>query len=277
MSKSDFLKSAGIFVMGVATGLLINFVRSQKRIEKPQLRILLIRHGESEANVDKSVYTRIPDHDIPLTNKGVLMAKEAGKQAKEYLMRINKECKGRQKVKMYVSPFRRTRETASEIADACGDLISKICEDPFLVEQDWGLYEGNGIEHAQKEHPEEYNRMEIAKKHRGCFWVRFPNGESTFDVCIRIKGFIGSLMRSRHRVHKGKDGFLNFIIVTHGITARAFIMTYFSYNYEWYDASTNHPNCSIYLIDGNNDAGFIFPGYGRDGSLLQLNELIQKQ
>ena len=40
--------------------------------------IYLIRHGESEGNVDNSVYTHTPDWKINLTKKGEEQATEAG-------------------------------------------------------------------------------------------------------------------------------------------------------------------------------------------------------
>ena len=33
-------------------------------------RIILIRHGESEANVDKELNRRVPDHRINITEEG---------------------------------------------------------------------------------------------------------------------------------------------------------------------------------------------------------------
>ena len=37
---------------------------------KPQ-RIILIRHGESEGNINKEIYTQKPDYALYLTNKGI--------------------------------------------------------------------------------------------------------------------------------------------------------------------------------------------------------------
>ena len=42
---------------------------------KPK-RIILIRHGESQANVDKYLFGRVPDYTIELTEKGHEQAKE---------------------------------------------------------------------------------------------------------------------------------------------------------------------------------------------------------
>ena len=38
-------------------------------------RIILIRHGESEGNVDSTVYSRTPDHAVELTSKGIKQAR----------------------------------------------------------------------------------------------------------------------------------------------------------------------------------------------------------
>lgn len=60
-------------------------------------RIILIRHGESEANVDKYMFGRVPDYTIELTEKGREQAEEAGKRLKEVV--------GEESVYFYVSLF----------------------------------------------------------------------------------------------------------------------------------------------------------------------------
>ena len=49
---------------------------------KPK-RIILIRHGESEANIHPHLFASIPDYAIELTDKGREQASHAGKQLKE--------------------------------------------------------------------------------------------------------------------------------------------------------------------------------------------------
>ena len=48
---------------------------------KPK-RIILIRHGESEANVDRYLFGQVPDYTIELTQKGREQALEAGRKLK---------------------------------------------------------------------------------------------------------------------------------------------------------------------------------------------------
>ena len=49
---------------------------------KPK-RIILIRHGESEANVNRYLFGSVPDYTIELTQKGRQQALEAGHRLKK--------------------------------------------------------------------------------------------------------------------------------------------------------------------------------------------------
>ena len=73
---------------------------------KPK-RIILIRHGESEANVNLHLFASVPDYAIELTEKGREQAFNAGKRLKEL---VNDE-----KLYFYVSPFWRTRSTNNRL------------------------------------------------------------------------------------------------------------------------------------------------------------------
>ena len=67
------------------------------------LRIALIRHGESEANLDKSIFERVPDHAIPLTQHGRDQSAAAGLRLRELFEN--------EPVRVYVSPYLRTLQT----------------------------------------------------------------------------------------------------------------------------------------------------------------------
>ena len=93
-------------------------------------RIILVRHGESEGNLDRSRYQNTQDFALKLTTAGVEQAKQAGVQIKELLEN--------EKVYAYVSPFFRTRETFKYISESIDGNITKAIEDPRIREQDWG-------------------------------------------------------------------------------------------------------------------------------------------
>ena len=67
-------------------------------------RIVLIRHAESEGNVDETMYQRKPDHRIELTERGKEQARQAGLALKELL-------DPDEQVYVYVSPYMRTMQT----------------------------------------------------------------------------------------------------------------------------------------------------------------------
>ena len=60
-------------------------------------QIIIIRHGESEANVNKSMYEHTPDHMINLTDKGKEQCLRAGLTLNEILTGKN--------ITVWSSPF----------------------------------------------------------------------------------------------------------------------------------------------------------------------------
>ncbi|QLG70412.1 hypothetical protein HG535_0A03510 [Zygotorulaspora mrakii] len=128
---------------------------------KPRL-IVLIRHGESESNKDKTINQHTPNHLIPLTKRGWDQARQAGVELLKVLNIDDKdlahkleskyeskenlgdklELSGYQRydkkkdrhVVFYTSPYKRTRETLKGILDVFDEYNElncgvKICND----------------------------------------------------------------------------------------------------------------------------------------------------
>ena len=70
-------------------------------------RIILIRHGESQGNIDDAIYETVPDHALTLTALGIEQATEAGRQLRAYLQD--------EPVTLYASPYVRTRQTVEAL------------------------------------------------------------------------------------------------------------------------------------------------------------------
>jgi hypothetical protein len=100
-------------------------------------RIILVRHGESEGNVDESVYTRVPDPKIGLTKRGKVQAEECGQRIKSM---IEKDSDENWQLYFYVSPYRRTLETLQSLARPFDrSRIAGFREEPRIREQDFGI------------------------------------------------------------------------------------------------------------------------------------------
>jgi len=77
-------------------------------------KLILVRHGQSEANVDESLYATKADNAMVLTRLGWDMAKAAGRALREQLPEG-------ETVHFIVSPYARTVETFHGMASAWAD------------------------------------------------------------------------------------------------------------------------------------------------------------
>jgi len=170
-------------------------------------RLIIIRHGQSEGNVNEAIYTEHPDNEIPLTNLGWEQAKMAGQALRNQIL-----CNGKDgsTVHFIVSPYVRTMETFHGLASAWCDPDAEFGritdqherkvmwynrltemgitwhEDPRIREQDFGNYQNQ----------ETMNKAKRERHKFGVFYYRFPNGESASDVYDRVSTFLDSLWRS---------------------------------------------------------------------------------
>ena len=182
------------------------------------LRIVLLRHGESEANLDQTLFERVPDHAIPLTDNGREQAVAMGKQMRDLF--------GTETVRVYVSPYKRTLQTL----DALGidDLIETAREEPRLREQDWANFQDS----------EDIARQRALRNEFGHFFYRFTDGESGADVYDRVSTFLETL----HRDWEVKGSPRNVLIVSHGLTMRLFCMRWFHWTVEEFETLSNPSN-----------------------------------
>ncbi|MEU5212932.1 histidine phosphatase family protein [Streptomyces sp. NPDC020742] len=181
-------------------------------------RIVLLRHGESEGNIDDTVYEREPDHALALTKTGWRQAEEAGAVLREMF--------GDEWISAYVSPYRRTHQTFEALA-LDPDRV-RVREEPRLREQDWGNWQDRDDVRLQKAYRDAY----------GHFFYRFAQGESGADVYDRVGAFLESLWRSFEDPHHPP----NVLIVTHGLTMRLFCMRWFHWTVAEFESLSNPGN-----------------------------------
>ncbi|MEV6317678.1 histidine phosphatase family protein [Streptomyces sp. NPDC051776] len=181
-------------------------------------RIVLLRHGESEGNADDTLYERVPDHALHLTEQGWRQAKQAGDRLRAMF--------GEERVSAYVSPYRRTHQTFKAL-----DLDPRrvrMREEPRLREQDWGNWQDAQDVRKQKVNRDAY----------GHFFYRLAQGESGADVYDRVGAFLESL----HRSFEDPDHPPNVLLVTHGLTMRLFCMRWFHWSVAEFESLSNPGN-----------------------------------
>lgn len=170
------------------------------------MNIYVIRHGEAEHNIDRTVMAHTHDSKHSLTELG---QKQVHKTA-EFLQTIVNE-----RTVLYSSPYLRTMETAKAIHSLLPNEVP-FYENPLIREWELGnLYDfQNRTLEAKKEF-----------KAAGPFYFRHKNGESLADVYLRATLFMNNVVE---RV-KQQQRYENAVIVTHA----AFIHMLLSFLMNW--------------------------------------------
>jgi len=198
-------------------------------------RIVLVRHAESEGNVDKHVYSILPDRMLPLTEKGRWQAETAGQALRDVFEKDDDPYN----LVFYISPYRRSYQTYQGISKALpSESIVGVYEDVQLREQDFGNFQDpTGKKKEMKE------RLEF-----GRFFYRFPNGESGADVYDRITIFEDHLVRD---INAGRfaQGNTNLVLVTHGLALRIILMRWFHWTVDQFLKVYNPGHCQPIILE----------------------------
>ena len=166
-------------------------------------------------NVDISVHETMADHAISLSERGKAQAVQAGEQLNEYLGTLSVVGP----VRLWTSPYKRTRQTADGLQQSAGSWIEDRREHILLCEQQFGLFDGVPDGDLAARFPDEYAHFEKQERFEGKFWARNPLGESRFDVATRVHQAFGTFHRDADN-----HGIEDIIVICHGVTLRAFVM-----------------------------------------------------
>jgi len=191
-------------------------------------RVILVRHGESEGNVDPSVYSTKPDHAVELTELGSQQALDAGRRIKEIV--------GEDRIQLVISPFQRTMQTARNILTSIRPQVQQDVNDPRIREQEFGNLQGDDFQKFRNE-----------QKIVGRYFYRFPTGESGADVHARVKDWWDSSLLQLN-IRPGYKKVDAVVVVTHGLTMRFIMMQLFNWSPNTFQTVWNAKNCDIYVL-----------------------------
>lgn len=176
--------------------------------------IIMIRHGQSEANLAKIFGTE----DTRLSKEGIRQIK----RAKEHIDTLSFS-------KVYVSPFARTKETLHHLG-------FQAKEDKRIQEYDFGIFSGLTNEEIEKKYPLEYQEWI-----ENPMYYKIPEGESLQIVYRRVKNFLEEIIEKNE----------NVLLVTHaGIIRLAFCWVF---NKPEYFFKFKVTNGSVNIITVNED------------------------
>jgi broad specificity phosphatase PhoE len=206
-------------------------------------RLIVIRHGESEHNVDKDILKSVPDDAVHLTERGWSQALAAGEEIRKII--------GDSEATFIVSPYVRTRETFHAMAKAWKGqdfsteyvLTSDGAPSGLKWLEDFRLRE---MEFGNFEDPEKMKEHRASRKKYGEFYYRFPDGgESCADVLGRMSSFLVWLER-HWELHPDYN---NYVIVSHGIAINCLLMRWFNYSVDEFYSYENFTNCEYAVLE----------------------------
>ncbi len=235
---------------------------------RERLRIFLVRHAESLGNLDRAVYHALPDHHIPVSPAGHIQAQQAGAFLRSWLT----ENPPVDRCRLWYSPYARTLGTAEEIVAQLGrrsdgGWVDDARPNLHLIEQRFGLFDGLWEDEMEARLPLEYAHYQRTRAHGGRFWAMMPEGDSPYDVAVRVHQSFATFHAD------AEAGVRDVIVVSHGVTIRAFLMMWLRLDPDWYEAEHNPLNCSIRVIEGSGDVyvdrGYIYAGFPKRPEVLR--------
>ncbi len=153
------------------------------------LRIMFVRHGETNANADG----RLQGHmDYPLSEKGKKQARKLRDSLREDELRINH---------IYSSPLRRTKDTAQIVGQSWSAPIEYVNS---LKEYDIGIFSGLTWEEIDAKH------AKLAREFlKDRDWDKIEKAESFKERSVRAHSFLSTVIKR----HSDDDV---VIVFTHG-------------------------------------------------------------
>lgn len=210
--------------------------------------IYLVRHAQSESNVDSKLLFNQTNMSVKITDIGYKQLDENSDFLVKYFNELpqNNIFSENQTptIKVWNSPYERTRITANGIKDKFikNNIPFSESESLYICERQFGLIDNN---HQYSEtHTKELEHYNLHREFKHDFWARPPLGESPFDMCLRLDYFLKTILNNDDNEHH--------IIVSHGAAIKGLILLYMNLNYESYSTLDYANNCSITLLSNNN-------------------------
>lgn len=241
------------------------------------MRLVFARHGLSNGNLDEMNYIQNGDAPTSLANpQGWQQAIAAGKFLKAYY----KSTRTRAWPFVFVSGFRRTKETLSGMLHGMGDVFRghpAIKEDTRLSEEFFGA---TARLHRPDTHDLDWRiagqlkRLQRAVYEKDPFMTAHLFGESRKDINTAVRGFLdGPLARMQAAWFGKKD----VLLVSHGFVTQELIRSLMNLPM---DADIQNPgNCDVFEALGDFENGWrvrrIYDGVAMKAVDEPLDKLYQ--
>ena len=154
------------------------------------LQLVLLRHGESEANIaaEEAERTGADRVAVPARDPDVELSSTGREQAQAVGPALAGMAEGERPAAVWVSPYRRAQQTA-ELALVSAGLDLPVRVDERLRDRELGVLDTLTSHGVERLHPEEAER----RRFLGKFYYRPPGGEAWTDVALRVRSILRDL------------------------------------------------------------------------------------
>ena len=189
-----------------------------------EARLFVMRHAESQEDVDKTAYERIVDEDMPLTLRGKEQASSFGRLFSAQFFQG-------QSLKMILSPSRRVLETANGIVTGLADsrITWSLITEKLIVKQSWG----NVTIHNRAEIERERYRIGVLR-------YNFPGGEGGPETLARF-----GLFAQKLKYEMMSNQIENVLIITHGFEFRLILKSLLGWTEEYFESLAHPKHCEL--------------------------------
>lgn len=209
-------------------------------------KLILVRHGQSMANIDKVI---AGSNDSPLTELGIMQAHKTAQYIKDnYTVD-----------KVYASDLSRAFLTGKMIADEFGLETIPV---PELREINCGVWQGMDFDDIKQQYPEEYEKW-----HTDIGNFEAIGGESTKQVYDRVSKAIIKLT--------DENSDKTIVVAGHSFALRTFVCYVKCKDIRGMQNIENIPNSSLTVIDYDKGE-FKIEILGYDGHLAELKSALTK-
>lgn len=181
--------------------------------------ILLIRHAQSEEDINPSIHNLTNDHEIKLTPFGIEQTKKLAYYLLQYLNIENKI--------IYLSSSKRAQETW-DILKSYSMNKNLVYIDKRIRNLNWG-----NITLETRE------QIEAERYKVGVLHYKFPNGDNTPNYVANICNFTKEMLYSCDKSNFPEC----IIIITHGFALRVIACSILNIPDEEFKWLANPPNC----------------------------------
>lgn len=183
--------------------------------------VLIIRHAQSEEDINPSIHNLVNDNEIKLTSFGIKQINELGCCLSQFNI-TNNFCNI-----IYLSSSKRARETWTVLEPyLIGEKI--IHTDNRIRNLNWGNITLETREQTEAE------RYKI-----GVLKYKFPGGDNTPDYVEAINDFTKEIFYNCNKLEFPE----RIIIITHGFALRVIARSIFNIPDEQFKWLANPPNC----------------------------------